>query len=781
MSGLRRLERLAPLLGLLVGAAILLVGLGRHGIWDPTELAFAKSLSARTALEGVPRLHGRLVRLGFELFGRRDWPGRFFGASAAWFASVAALELARRHRDARSGAYAAILAVATPLVVLNARWMVGDGPTIGLHALLGLGLFVAAFDRTDGESVAAPSTATRVLGLALAIAASALLVQFRGALLGVLPPVLAIAGVAMVDPSRTPSGWTRLTIGIVGGVLVAFTAYFVVRDAAGFSAFLGGVPGGEAPPSFEHVLQIAFHTLAPVSPLFVLGAARTVSVDDADPVAVERQRLRLGLVLWAAFAFGTSTLFASRYGTPTFLAVVPVAVLAALTLREAETDRALSLTDLLVFAMLVGLLFRDYALYPASPLAGVPVTAPTLAPGFQPKRAWALLFAAVFVTVGFGGAARFVDGRPFRTIVDPLRRAWNWATSTPTGIVLFIVLGAVELGILVLGAFGPAMHLPSIVSRIARPLAVALPLAPPLAVLATLALLHAFSRLGSARMVPTVLAIAAFGAYVQGPFLVRLSGDLSPRDLFTTFNEVRGPNESLARFEVRSDAFEYYIDGPSIELASRRALVEHLAAGAPNRNWAMFRRSILPQIDREVRARSGHHVILVDARNEEFVLATNRPVAGRTDQNPLARAVLSAASAHPEHPLAIRFRDLELIGYDLELPGTTSVGAGQPFRVTWYWKCVQRTTIDWKIFLHIDGQGLRLNGDHDPVEGLLPTSQWSVGDVVRDTQELSVPASYPASDFTMYIGLFSGNDRMPIVSGPDGGENRGIAGTLRVR
>src|SRR5512144_2946778 len=102
MSALRRIERTFPLLALAGAAAILLVGLGRHGIWDPTELSFAEAIADKARLEGRPPLAGALVRLGFDLFGVGDRAGRLFGAVAALFAAVASMGIARRHFDSRT-------------------------------------------------------------------------------------------------------------------------------------------------------------------------------------------------------------------------------------------------------------------------------------------------------------------------------------------------------------------------------------------------------------------------------------------------------------------------------------------------------------------------------------------------------------------------------------------------------------------------------------------------------------------------------------------------------
>ena len=85
------------------------------------------------------------------------------------------------------------------------------------------------------------------------------------------------------------------------------------------------------------------------------------------------------------------------------------------------------------------------------------------------------------------------------------------------------------------------------------------------------------------------------------------------------------------------------------------------------------------------------------------------------------------------------------------------------------------------MFLHVDGQGNRLNGDHDPVEGKYPVRLWDEGDVVVDVQELSVPANYRPGPYTFFIGFYAGEGRLTVEEGPKDTENRVRAGTVLVR
>jgi hypothetical protein len=86
-----------------------------------------------------------------------------------------------------------------------------------------------------------------------------------------------------------------------------------------------------------------------------------------------------------------------------------------------------------------------------------------------------------------------------------------------------------------------------------------------------------------------------------------------------------------------------------------------------------------------------------------------------------------------------------------------------------------------QVFVHIDGFGLRLNGDHVPVQGKYPTNLWLEGDVIVDAQTFTVPANYPNGDYTIYVGLYRGNKRLTVKSGSKDDSNRVNAGVLRVR
>jgi len=164
-----------------------------------------------------------------------------------------------------------------------------------------------------------------------------------------------------------------------------------------------------------------------------------------------------------------------------------------------------------------------------------------------------------------------------------------------------------------------------------------------------------------------------------------------------------------------------------------------------------------------------------------LLLIAAQPIDGRPNENFIANAVLKDAPK-VQHTVGANFDDrIELVGYDLELPRGDAVGAGQRFEVTWYWRVLDKAPSGYEVFVHVDGHGLRLNGDHVPVGGRYPTKLWEKGDVIVDTQELMVPANYRIGDYVMHVGLFSGSKRLEVKSGPNDGDNRVQAGTLPVR
>ena len=89
--------------------------------------------------------------------------------------------------------------------------------------------------------------------------------------------------------------------------------------------------------------------------------------------------------------------------------------------------------------------------------------------------------------------------------------------------------------------------------------------------------------------------------------------------------------------------------------------------------------------------------------------------------------------------------------------------------------------------MHFDptSGGARFQGDHDPIGGRCPTSQWEPGDIVKDTFEVVAgEATHGKGTYQVYTGLFTGSlglwKNMKVLSEPRGPDDRVPIGAIQV-
>src|SRR5882724_1618299 len=142
--------------------------------------------------------------------------------------------------------------------------------------------------------------------------------------------------------------------------------------------------------------------------------------------------------------------------------------------------------------------------------------------------------------------------------------------------------------------------------------------------------------------------------------------------------------------------------------------------------------------------------------------------------------VLAVAPADIGQKLEISYEDkVVLLGARVE-PGY-SVRAGQQVKVTMYWRCTQALGAGWSLFTHVvDGSGERLiNIDnvgplreaHDGQQAL-PPGAWEPGKVYVDEQSFAVPGNVKTDRIQLVTGIWKGESRLKIVSGPHDATNR---------
>lgn len=143
-------------------------------------------------------------------------------------------------------------------------------------------------------------------------------------------------------------------------------------------------------------------------------------------------------------------------------------------------------------------------------------------------------------------------------------------------------------------------------------------------------------------------------------------------------------------------------------------------------------------------------------------------------------AVLSSRPT-PQLPLDARWGSAaSLLGLDLS---PSQVRAGGALDLTWYFEATGTPPAgDWRVFVHIEGDGGRFLGDHAPAGGAYPLHLWQEGQLIADRHTLTVPSGTSPGEYTIYMGLFLQNERLPVSAAPafDGGQRRIRAGTLRI-
>ena len=123
---------------------------------------------------------------------------------------------------------------------------------------------------------------------------------------------------------------------------------------------------------------------------------------------------------------------------------------------------------------------------------------------------------------------------------------------------------------------------------------------------------------------------------------------------------------------------------------------------------------------------------------------------------------------------------MELLGYDLERDAWRR---GQTIRVAWHWRSVAPTGQGWKLFTHVEDpeSGRVLNQDgNGTIRWLYGPEHWRPDQHIRDVQELHLPDDWEADQAQVYVGVWRGDERLPVVGGPREGDERALAFTLPV-
>jgi hypothetical protein len=144
-----------------------------------------------------------------------------------------------------------------------------------------------------------------------------------------------------------------------------------------------------------------------------------------------------------------------------------------------------------------------------------------------------------------------------------------------------------------------------------------------------------------------------------------------------------------------------------------------------------------------------------------------------------APAHLVYAANSEAHPI---FGEMvQLVGYTVE-PEQTRVG--QPLRLTLYWQAVAAMPHNYTVFVHLrQAEGVTVaQADHRPLGALYPTSLWPVGELIRESSELFLPAELSLDSYELWVGLYllETGERLPLRADTSG-EHAVRLGSLTVK
>ncbi len=331
----------------------------------------------------------------------------------------------------------------------------------------------------------------------------------------------------------------------------------------------------------------------------------------------------------------------------------------------------------------------------------------------------------------------------------------------------------------------PAGVLVALYSAGTRPV-VAAAAAVPSGVLAFLALGFLGDLMRGSRAAFFVAWAALVGGILCLSYYPALANQLSPKEVFESYRKLRHDDEPLALFGVGGRTAAYYAGGQPLILKDTDAAFAWLMGSEPaSRRFLVVRSEELARLNKVYRERvKGGNLPVLDARSSQIILVASSVRPDEKNENPLSSIVVSDAP-HPQRKLDANLEDkLLVLGYDIVDENgklVESVAPGRKYHQKTYFKVLAPVQTEWEMFIHIDGFHRRHNGDHKVTQSKYPMSLWTPGDVVVDDHEFTLEPNFTPGSYTNFFGLFLGDTRMKVISGPSDRENRINGGALRVQ
>jgi hypothetical protein len=801
--------------------ASLLGPIAASGIWEPHELKVAdlarriavtlfgaKQLLIQGGVNTVPTASelgkGELpftsIAIGLRVFGLSEWAGRLPMALWGLVGVLATYLFLARLVDRVAAAFAVVVLATSPLYFLQARTILGDVVAMAGLATAVAGLTLATFDTR-------PSPAARLAWWLLGAGGMAAGFGTRGVLVGVAVPALSVGFARLFRPG---SGQRDRLGGVFGSLCLVLG---VASAAIGIRALLGaedhqfvrllGATVDRKRAATTHdamVLQLG-HGLFPWSAVVPFALGRMLRPPPgAEGDASEREgSARTVLLIVSILAFGAYSALAPAVGALPFGGVFALAAMTAILFRDFERGAPGSRVVALGVAAFLVLLYSDFKNFPEKGLSAFVVDDAKFPDSFREVGlhiveygtvASAALFALFF----------FERSREHRVFDRAEHRAWPRALRTVGDGNIFFGLVALEASLVALAAativssrfkHWPAIETMTVPARaVARYGFVALPIlvAAPNGVLVARDLCRIVLRgLRVTRASAAIAAIGALGAALSFGYYPLLARQISPKEVFDSFQRLSRPGEDFAMIGTGSGvgSARYYAHRDVRSFTNAQEAFSWLTEHEEQRRWLVVRATDIAQMNSQFRSHRAPatNLPVLDARSSEILLVSNLLRPGETNANPFAKWLPQSRPSFSRHVDADFNGQLHAVGWELTTPSgdpVSWVSSGKPYLLHLYYEVMRPISGEWQTFVHVDGYQRRYNGDHDTLEGKYPFHLWRVGDFVEDIHRIELEPNFTAGTYTVFFGLFRGDQRLEVKRGGVE-DNRVDAGPLEVR
>jgi len=117
------------------------------------------------------------------------------------------------------------------------------------------------------------------------------------------------------------------------------------------------------------------------------------------------------------------------------------------------------------------------------------------------------------------------------------------------------------------------------------------------------------------------------------------------------------------------------------------------------------------------------------------------------------RRSFSVAGLDVEHLLRANLGGrVRLLGYNIE----SGFRPGDNIHLTLFWQCLEEMEQSYTVFTHLvdAGDEIVAQKDNPPVDGFYPTTEWEVGEIVRDQYDLVIPSDATLGEYRPNVGMY---------------------------